>query len=569
MLTSRIASISLLSLSCLALLLCFHLKPQITKPPRIAVSSLIEQFMLLALLGMLLWFLYLPLAPFSSITLQLLWLETQLICAGTLLRLYWYQRSTAAGKDAESVGAGTGWLIGYASQSGSAEHLARQSATQLQRAGFDVQVAAMNNINAAMLRQQQRALFIVSTYGEGEPPDNASQFFQQSTQFQDPLTHLHYAVLALGDRSYQQFCAFGHWLHHWLQQRQATALHPTIELDSTVHADSMQQWQNLLSDVTAANDIEPTLSTAPDWQQSTIISRYEVNPGSTGLPCFVVKLQTPANSHWQAGDLLDIQPQNSKCSVALWLTQHQLNGCQAVHYQQKQQPLSWALSELQLAAVSAPEPGQSLDDWLTKQPRLAARTYSIASIPEEGSIMLLVRQVKHSNGSLGAGSGWLTAWAAEQQPLQIRLRQHRNFHLLDSDMPIIFIGNGSGIAGIRALLAERVKRGQHENWLIFGERQQQTDAFFAKDLQQWQQQGFLPHCDLVFSQDQPEKRYVQHCLAQQSQQLDYWLQQGAAIYVCGSLHGMGQAIHQLLIEQLGEAAVTELQRQGRYRRDLY
>src|SRR5690606_16368135 len=159
------------------------------------------------------------------------------------------------------------------------------------------------------------------------------------------------------------------------------------------------------------------------------------------------------------------------------------------------------------------------------------RSYSIASIPEEGPLTLLVRQVQQANGSLGIGSGWLTAWAMEQPPLQLRLRRHRAFHLPAAIKPVIFIHNGTGIAGIRALLAQRVKRGQQQNWLLFGERRQHTDFFFAKDIRQWQQQGFITHCDLAFSQDQPDKFYVQHALAAHSDRLQQWLAQGAAIYV--------------------------------------
>ena len=98
---------------------------------------------------------------------------------------------------------------------------------------------------------------------------------------------------------------------------------------------------------------------------------------------------------------------------------------------------------------------------------------------------------------------------------------------------------------------------------------QQSDFFFARDIQQWQQQGFISHCSLAFSQDQAEKRYVQHVLAEQQQQLQQWLAQGAAIYVCGSLHGMGEAVHEVLQQMVGEAGLAQLKQQGRYRRDLY
>lgn len=539
--------------------------------PRVATLqgfAWLEQYMALALLLTLLWWFYLPAAPYAHAATALLWLACQLALPGLVLRilLVWrHQRNKAIPAPAQH------WLIGYASQSGMAQQLANHSALQLKQAGFSVTLAELNQLTQHQLQQYQKALFVVSTYGEGEPPDNASQFYQLAQQWQHNLQQLEYAVLALGDRSYQQFCAFGHWLHSWLAQSQAKALQPLLELDST-HRQSpaLSHWQQLLVQISGGGGIvAATAGTSQPWQHATLLSRYVANPGSTGAACYVVKLRLPDNPQWQAGDLVDIQPENSKCNVALWLTRHQVNGCQCVSYRNRQVPLCWALAELQLDQVQAPATNEVLADWLTRQPLLPLRTYSIASIAEEGHLTLLVRQVQQANGNLGIGSGWLTAWATEQQPVQLRLRNHSSFQLPDDDRPIIFIANGTGIAGIRALLAERVKRGHSSNWLLFGERKQQFDSFFARDLQLWQQQGFIRHCDLAFSQDQPEKRYVQHLLAQQQARLLQWLEQDAAIYVCGSLHGMGDSVHQVLQQAVGAAGLEQLQQQGRYRRDLY
>lgn len=553
-----------------ALIACFRLKPYSAALKKLPVSAWLEQHLLLALLLTLLWWFYLPQAPFIQPQAQWLWLSTQLSIIGLLLRLYWaFKKPLLA-----PASSGQSWLVGYASQSGMALQLAKSSAKQLQQAGFSVALTELNQLTQHQLNQYQKALFVVSTYGEGEAPDNASQFYQLAQQWQSPLSQLQFAVLALGDRSYQQFCAFGHWLQQWLHSREAKALQPLLELDSSERQSAaLTQWQQLLSSFTATTTAQqaPTIDTGATWLQASLSSRYIANPASTGLPCYIVKLQVPAGTHWQAGDIVDIQPENSKCNVALWLTRHLVNGCQAVLYQGRHVPLCWALAELQLDKVQPPANGESLAQWLAAQPKLPLRSYSVASVPGEGAITLLVRQVQCSNGALGIGSGWLTAWAMEQQPVQIRLRNHNQFHLPadSSNTPLIFIANGTGIAGIRALLAQRVALGQRQNWLLFGERKQQSDFFFARDIQQWQQQGFISHCSLAFSQDQAEKRYVQHVLAEQQQQLRQWLAQGAAIYVCGSLHGMGEAVHEVLQQVVGVAGLAQLTKQGRYRRDLY
>lgn len=536
-------------------------------PAQLNKLALLEQYMALSLLLTLLYMFYLPFASYAEPLTAWLWLSCQLAIPGLLFRLYRAWRHQPQRINAVD---GPHWLVGYASQSGMAQQLASSSAAQLRQVGINVTLAELNTLTQQQLQQYQKALFVVSTYGEGEAPDNASQFFQLARHWQHNLQQLEYAVLALGDRSYQQFCAFGHWLHNWLAHHQANALQPVLELDSTQkQPEALSHWQQLLSRISGSNYTGQQLSDTAPWQQARLNSRYIANPGSSGLPGYIVKLQPEAGSSWQAGDLADIQPENSKCAVALWLTRHQINGCQSVTYRNRQMPLCWALAELQLDKVQAPQAGEVLSDWLATQPQLPLRTYSIASLPEEGCITLLVRQVKQQDGSLGIGSGWLTAWAMEQQPVQLRLRSHSSFHLPDDDRPVIFIANGTGIAGIRSLLASRAQRGHRQNWLIYGERKQQFDSFFARDIQQWQQQGVLSHTDLVFSQDQAEKRYVQHLLAEQAERLAQWVSQGAAIYVCGSLHGMGDAVHQVLLSTLGAESLQQLQQQGRYRRDLY
>lgn len=548
-----------------ALAAALRLKAYCRALPPLPAAAWLEQHLFLAFLLTLLCWLYLPLAPFSTFDAQLLWLGLQFSIAGLALRLYLLYRPRSA--TAHNTADRQNWLVGYASQSGMALQLAQRSAQQLRRAGFQVALADLDQLTQHQLQQHQKALFVVSTYGEGEPPDNASRFYQLAQQWQQSLGQLQYAVLALGDRSYQQFCGFGHWLDQWLHSREAKALQPVLELDSTERQpQALSQWQQLLSNLTLQAPVEPDESL---WFNAGLSSRYIANPASSGLPCYVVKLQVPTSLQWQAGDLLEVQPENSKCSVALWLTKHLINGCQAVYYQDRHVPLCWALAELQLDRVQPPAAGQPLAGWLAAQPKLPLRSYSIASIPEEGQLMLLIRQVQQANGSLGISSGWLTAWAMEQQPVQLRLRRHSSFYLPAENKPVIFIANGTGIAGIRAILAQRVQRGHKQNWLLFGERRQHTDFFFAKDIRQWQQQGFITHCDLAFSQDQPEKYYVQHALAAQRDRLQQWLAQGAAIYVCGSLQGMGSAVHQVLTDVVGENELNRLRLQGRYRRDLY
>lgn len=131
---------------------------------------------------------------------------------------------------------------------------------------------------------------------------------------------------------------------------------------------------------------------------------------------------------------------------------------------------------------------------------------------------------------------------------------------------MLLIGNGTGIAGLRA----RIAAGARRNWLVFVERSSAHDALYADELQQWQQAGWLERLDRVYSRDQDQPaRYVQHALAAAAADVRLWVEQSACLYVCGSLRGMAPEVDHALDNILGASARRQLQHDGRYRRDVY
>ncbi len=201
---------------------------------------------------------------------------------------------------------------------------------------------------------------------------------------------------------------------------------------------------------------------------------------------------------------------------------------------------------------------------------LPHRDYSLASIPEEGHAELLVREHRHADGNLGLGSGWLCVHAPIGAAIALRLRSNPGFHPPAPEQSMLLIGNGTGIAGLRAHLRARIAAGARRNWLLFGERNAAHDALYADELQQWQQDGWIERLELVYSRDQPQpSHYVQHALAAAADRLRHWIDQGACIYVCGSLRGMAPELDHTLDCILGADVRQELLRNGRYRRDVY
>lgn len=200
---------------------------------------------------------------------------------------------------------------------------------------------------------------------------------------------------------------------------------------------------------------------------------------------------------------------------------------------------------------------------------LPSREYSIASIPSQQVLRLVVRQQSDHQGQLGLGSGWLTQHTALNSEIGLRIRTNESFHLIDDNRPIICIGNGTGIAGLMSLLHARTRQNYTQNWLIFGERQREYDFFYQSTIEAWQTTGMLQRLDLAFSRDQTEKVYVHHLLREQAQMLQSWIDKDAVIYICGSINGMASDVDQALIDILGESKLDLLRQEGRYRRDVY
>lgn len=463
-------------------------------------------------------------------------------------------------------GDASSWLIGFASQSGFAEQLAWQTAGQLQSAGLPVRVQPLAQLTEADLNHSQQALFVVSTFGDGEAPDSARGFERKVLGQPWTLDNLNYGLLALGDRQYPQFCGFAHRVHGWLTERGAKPAFAPIEVDSADPA-ALQHWQQELARLTGSQPVSTWQ--APSYSNWTLARREHLNPGSQGSAVFLLGLVPNKPQTWEAGDLVEILPRNSDAVVEQFLGGLGIAAQTRVALDGLQETLAQALASRQLPHSRGHLVGlhaQALVDALIP---IAAREYSIASIASDGVLELIIRQERYADGSLGLGSGWLTEHATLDSAISLRLRRNSSFHLPRAPVPMILLGNGTGIAGLRSLLKARIADGQQRNWLLFGERNVAHDFHCGDELQGWLANGDLSRLDLAFSRDQAQKIYVQDRLREHAGQLRNWLADGAAIYICGSLQGMASGVDAVLNEVLGAAEVERLIESGRYRRDVY
>ena len=464
-------------------------------------------------------------------------------------------------------------LLAYASESGHARSLAQACQQQL-----GAQSSRLLTLNQLLPERLQNAdvLVFASTTGEGDAPDNGARFLTHlnssglAAEHADRrLANTRFAVMALGDVSYPHYCAFGLTLQQALQQAGATPLFDAVCVDDLNPADIDLFYQQLAAaaavypdmpfdaaslagaDQGAAQEVSQSTSSSgsgPDHEPTslTLLKRQCLNEGTLGEGIYQIDFALPAEPEralqWQAGDV----------------------------------------ARLHLPAADG--------SW-------QHRDYTLASLPSEGTLRLLVRQQFHPpKGNQprqpGLGSGLLTLSLATGDAARFEIIHNPNFHSPAADVPMILIGNGTGLAGLRAHLKQREGLAQARHWLIFGERSLEHDALWHDELSAWLQNDTLSRLDLAFSRSTIEQLqqtpldaanptgfaecggqfwhgYVQHAIEQQLDTLKEWLDDGAMIYVCGSRAGMAKGVDQVLRAGFGDDYVDDLDTSGRYRRDVY
>ncbi|HEX7821978.1 MAG TPA: NADPH cytochrome P450 oxidoreductase family protein [Sphingobium sp.] len=408
--------------------------------------------------------------------------------------------------------AGDATLILHASQTGQALELAQMTLRRLTEGGQHAVMMPLGHAGPEHLKGCEQLLLIASTTGVGEAPDEARAFVARMGEAVD-LSATRYAVLALGDRKYAEFCAFGRALDDWLSGVGARPLHDRIEVDDLA-PESLALWARLLDALGAVEAAEPPATRYHPWR---IVAREHLNPlGASltegavpGLYRIALQPQDGILPQWQAGDLFEIST-----------------------------------------------------------PTGHRRDYSVASLPDEGGVTLLVREVRDEAGQRGEGSGLLIKAVPVDGMVSARLRDHAPFHAPSGDGPLLLIAAGSGFAGVRPHAIQAMRAGRPV-WLILGERRPDMDAATMAEAQEWADAGRIARLDLAYSRlGEGRGRYVQHVVAAEGTALADWLGEGGAVMLCGGL-AMGKAVEAALEQALGAAWVGAARAAGRYHTDLY
>jgi len=488
----------------------------------------------------------------------------------------------------------------YGSQTGNSQGLAEKYASLLEAQNVDVTVSSLGKFKASNLKKITNLLLIVSTHGEGDPPDQAIQFYEFLHSKRAPkLEHLQYSVLALGDSSYEFFCKTGKDFDEQFAKLGATRMVPRTDCDVD-YDDAAAQWfsavqQEFLKQATA---ISVTSTESDEILGATTYSRKNpfyaevlenINLNGRGSNKETRHLELSiegANFQFEPGDSIGIQPENSESLVDALLGALQFDPATEVTVFDEILSLKNALQKrLEITVLSKPvlekikaytehnefsrlleEPnawkdyakGRDLLDvvedfapftWSAQQfvdilRKIPSRLYSIASsqLANNDEVHLTISKVSYeTNGRqrLGVCSGSV-ADLQIGDTLPIYVHKNPNFRLPEQkETPIIMIGAGTGIAPYRAFLEEREELGVvGKAWLIFGDQHFVTDFLYQTDWQRWLASGTLSQMHIAFSRDTDKKIYVQHKIEENAANFYEWLEQGAVIYVCGDEKSM-------------------------------
>jgi sulfite reductase (NADPH) flavoprotein alpha-component len=220
---------------------------------------------------------------------------------------------------------------------------------------------------------------------------------------------------------------------------------------------------------------------------------------------------------------------------------------------------------------------------LTKlQPRLYSVASSLKAYPDQVHFIVdVVRYESHGRLRKGVCSSFL-AERADGAPVPVYPAVAKHFHLPEgSDIPLIMVGPGTGVAPFRAYLQERKATGaKGKNWLFFGSQHQKCDFAYGEEFEALKKEGLLTRLDCAWSRDQAEKVYVQHKMEENAAEIWKWLDaEGAHFFVCGDAKRMAKdvdaTLRKIVQEQGGKSLdqaneyVEKLKNEKRYKRDVY
>ncbi|MEW5677157.1 flavodoxin domain-containing protein [Flavobacterium enshiense] len=500
-------------------------------------------------------------------------------------------------------------LIVYGTETGNAKKIATQLLANFKKNKIQAKSTDIFQFDVTKLEKETLVLFIVSTQGEGEFPQNAVGFYEKLKASEAKLNQLNFAVLGLGDSSYPLFCNAGVLLDEVLVEKGAKRLLPLVKADVDF-APVVTQWETDLKNAFAGSNASAsvvsnkagTAVTSHKKNFKGIVShKIVLNDRGSNKETYHIEIIPNEELVYEPGDAIGFYPKNSEQEIVEIVSFFDKNTQKEVLFDKNIRGLGKKSLELLsgLFGVSITEEKADLVDILKKYPKpetvsfedvltllhpIAPRLYSISSAvnAHDGQVHITVNKNTFSiDGTLKTGlcSQFLADFPTEGE-IEFYIHKNNNFKLPAEDKDIILIGPGTGIAPFRSFLAHRDAEGaEGRNWLFFGEQHFALDFYYQTEIQEWIASGLLTHFDTAFSRDQERKIYVQDRIREKATDFNEWLESGASLYICGQKNPMSTDVENTIIEVIAserniskeeaKQVLEDLETAGKYQKDVY
>jgi sulfite reductase (NADPH) flavoprotein alpha-component len=517
--------------------------------------------------------------------------------------------------------------IVYASESGNCERLAGDIARAARKAGLKPALIDMADLELAALPSSRRLVVIAATWGEGEPPARAARTYAELMSEAAPrLDGVEFAVLALGDTAYAEFCAVGKAIDARLAALGGKRVAERLDCDLDFEKPAARWIGQTLATLTPPQplrgqvievDFAAKPAPQPEIVEAEVIEQVNLNSSRSGKETIHLALSFDgAAPAYQPGDSLDLFPENDPGEVDELIAAAGLANDEGLRAEliRSRDVTTLSLKSLEsysaltghdgvkaliasgdargfiagrqlIDLVSAFPAGLSAEQLRALTRPLAPRAYSIASsrreVGEEAHLLIsAVRYESRGRPRKGVASNFVAERRKRGERVRVRLRPNRHFALPAPDRDIIMVGPGTGVAPFRAFVQERrAVAASGRSWLFFGDRQFTHDFLYQLEWQEALREGALARMDVAFSRDRPQKIYVQDRMWEARADLVDWLEGGAYFYVCGDAKAMAKDVRATLVRafadvkaisaEAAERAVAALERERRYLQDTY